>query len=230
MIITFGHSKGGVGKSTLLSNLAVRFAEAGDSVLIVDADPQNSIAQWAEFRRDSEAAPSITCFQRTGRVAKDLNDIETKYDVVLVDTGGRDAIELRSALPVSDLVVVPVIASHFDVWAAARMVEIVESARDLNPRLEVLLVSNCAETHPSVHDTEDARGLLASEFSEFALASTVVHSRRAFKRAVEFGLAVHEAPPSKLYSGRWRVDTKAAEETSRLAEEVVQILSGNNGA
>ena len=47
-IIAVGGRKGGVGKSTIVGNLAAEFARMGRSVAVLDADPQHSLATWAE--------------------------------------------------------------------------------------------------------------------------------------------------------------------------------------
>src|ERR1035437_1131485 len=54
-IIAVGGRKGGVGKSTIVGNLAAEFAAMGRSVIVLDADPQHSLAAWAA---QGESIPS----------------------------------------------------------------------------------------------------------------------------------------------------------------------------
>ena len=51
MIIAIGNQKGGVGKSTLATNLAVSYRHAGLSVIIVEADPSvRTVSLWGQDR------------------------------------------------------------------------------------------------------------------------------------------------------------------------------------
>ena len=53
MILAITNQKGGTGKSTLATNLAVCFARTGAEVLLVDADPQHSALDWRADRPDA---------------------------------------------------------------------------------------------------------------------------------------------------------------------------------
>lgn len=64
MIIVVGSNKGGVGKTTLASNLAVAFASRAQKVVLVDADPQGSALYWGAMRQQEQHSPLITVVQR----------------------------------------------------------------------------------------------------------------------------------------------------------------------
>ena len=71
-IILIGGTKGGSGKSTIATNIAACLAEAGKSVIIMDADVQGTSAKWAERRVNPEinpvALPKVLCVQNSGHV------------------------------------------------------------------------------------------------------------------------------------------------------------------
>ena len=59
MIIVVGCNKGGAGKTTTATNLAVALAMQGNDVCIVDADHQRSAARWHQDREG--CANMVTC-------------------------------------------------------------------------------------------------------------------------------------------------------------------------
>lgn len=62
-IITLTTQKGGAGKTTLATALAVAAQEAGEKVVMIDLDPQRSLLTWAEARADD--TPHVEAFRWT---------------------------------------------------------------------------------------------------------------------------------------------------------------------
>jgi chromosome partitioning protein len=97
--ILVGGEKGGTGKSTVAINLAVEFAKTGQHVLLVDCDKQQTAADFAERRNVGEREPALIATSvRGSQVKTAVADFSRRYDVVIVDSGGQDSIELRSAM------------------------------------------------------------------------------------------------------------------------------------
>lgn len=92
--IAISQGKGGAGKSFFTVNLAVCFRAAGYKVLLVDADPQGTSADWNEDRdnRGLEAFDSIRMDPED--LFTELDEHSEKYDFTVMDTGGtlNDAI------------------------------------------------------------------------------------------------------------------------------------------
>ena len=62
MIIAVGGTKGGTGKSTVSTNLAVILAASGRDVLLVDADDQGTAGDFTTMRNQSrEDGAGYTC-------------------------------------------------------------------------------------------------------------------------------------------------------------------------
>ena len=94
MIITIGHTKGGVGKSTISANLSVCFALDKKKVLLIDADIQgSSMAFRASRTKEDIKAMAIT----KPTLHADLKDFST-IDIIIIDTDGRDRGVFRSAI------------------------------------------------------------------------------------------------------------------------------------
>ena len=194
MIVLVGGEKGGTGKTTLSTNLAALRAASGADVLLVDTDRQGSASFWAATRDEADGLAPVPCVQVFGKgVARQVADLAGRYADVVVDAGGRDSVELRSALVVADRLFVPVQASQFDVWTLEQMDGLVEQAQAINPGLRASVVLNRASTHPRVREADEAAALVA-DFEHLDGGGVVARDRIAYRRAAAGGLGVGEAP------------------------------------
>lgn len=196
MILLIGAEKGGVGKSTLATNLAVHLAKEGGDVVLVDTDTQTTAARFVERRGDAGHQPAVQCVQKTGDVAAALRDLDKRYQVVIVDAGGRQSRELRTAAAVASLLLTPIRASQADLETLPTMNELVGLAKSFNPTLEAYAVLSMAPSNPTIREVEDARELLA-EFDQLMLAETVIRDRKVFRDALLAGKGVVEMDNSQ---------------------------------
>ena len=124
MILGVLNQKGGVGKTTLSVNIAASLARTGARVLLIDADPQGSALDWAAAR-DGEPLFSVVGFPRP-TIHKEIAQLGLGYDHVVIDGPPRVTDLARSAIMASDVVLVPVQPSPYDIWATADLVELVK--------------------------------------------------------------------------------------------------------
>ena len=114
-IILVACQKGGSGKTTTTVNVATELARLGHDVLIVDCDKTTkSSTTWAQDRAQDDSLPRVHAIQKTGNVREALKDLATRYDYVVVDAPGHDSQEMRTAMTVADLMVIPTRPSQFD--------------------------------------------------------------------------------------------------------------------
>lgn len=213
MIVVVGGTKGGTGKSTIVTNLiAIDIGKGHDSIL-VDADKQGSAAAWSEVRDQSASSLArVPTVQKYGKgLVNELKELARKYKNVFVDAGGFDSEELRAAIVAADLLLIPVRPAQFDVWTLPKIIQIAQQSQIYNPNLHFLFVVNGAHTSPNVKDADDVLELLGDEVS---VCKTVLHHRRAYAKAPMQGMAVTEMP------GKER-DPKALDEMMSLYEEVI---------
>jgi len=110
--------KGGIGKSTIVGNLAGEFAAMGRSVILLDADPQHSLAAWASqgegaLSRSVEKVKPDTAAALEAKVHK----VQKSADLILIDTPpGIPEIGYQAAL-VADLVLLPCGPSPLELFA-----------------------------------------------------------------------------------------------------------------
>lgn len=124
--------KGGVGKTTIVAHLAGVLAELGHSVIVLDTDPQASLAAWAGLGDGTGLLSRVVERVATNNVERFRATVETasrRADRVLIDTPpGFDEPALLAAL-VADLVLIPSTPSPLDMLAARDALVIAEDAR-----------------------------------------------------------------------------------------------------
>ena len=212
MIIVVASVKGGTGKTTISSNLAVIRAQNASDVLLIDADTQKSAFDFSVVREEEGHQPEITCTAITGKsTGSELRKLEPKFDDIIVDVGGRDTSTLRSALLVADVLVVPFLPSQLDAWALDLMNTLIGEVIQLNQKLRVIPILNKVDTNPRVALTEDA-STFAEDLENIDFSNINIGYRVAFRRSVADGLAVTELKNRK--------DAKAILEIKGLYEEV----------
>lgn len=128
IVLTVANSKGGCGKSTLTLNTAIGYARQGKRVLIVDADgEQGTLRKWP--RSMDIGNPTVIACSASDvidTVARHIGD----YDVVLIDTAGRDERMMAAILDISDILVSPVKPAHQDLLELGRFIRVAR-ARDV---------------------------------------------------------------------------------------------------
>ena len=130
IVLSWLNQKGGVGKTTLSIHVATALSRAG-TVLLVDADPQGSALDWQEQRAADGAFPVIGLAKT--RLHREIPVIGRHYDWVVIDGPPRANDLAKSAIAASDLVLIPVQPSPFDVWAAQDILTLVEECAVLKP-------------------------------------------------------------------------------------------------
>jgi chromosome partitioning protein len=164
-------SKGGCGKSTLVTQLASHWAQAGQRTAIVDADKQHSSFHWAELRPDN--VPGVLALEG-GR--RGLQRVPDDTQQLLIDTpAGAGERELEPYLELANVLLVPVLPSSFDLDATLRFLDELKAINRIKRgKLPVALVAN--RLKPWTHASQDALTRLAEE-SPFPIAAQLRDSQ-----------------------------------------------------
>ena len=191
MILVCGGIKGGSGKTTIATNLAVIRAGAGKDVLFVDADEQESATIFTAIRkRDHIEKPQYTSvILRESQLRSEIERMQTKYDDVIVDTGGRDTRAQRACLSLADILILPFNPRSLDIWTIENVEKLLEDMRTVNPELRAVSFLNRAD--PVGSDNQESRDIL-SEVDGIEFAGVTVVNRKSFGKAVALGLSVTE--------------------------------------
>jgi chromosome partitioning protein len=188
----------------MATNMAAMLTLQERDVLLLDTDRPGTASFWATVREDTEIEPRIACVQKFGKgLASQVRNLADRYDEIVIDAGGRDSMELRYSLGVSDRAYIPVQPFQFDIWTIRQMDDLVEIAQGLNENLQAFIVLNRVSTNPAVREDQETRDFLKEEdFQNLALVNAILRDRIAFRKSGRDGLSVV----------KWKQDKKAAKE------------------
>ena len=213
MILLIGGEKGGAGKSTIACNLAAFLAYQEQDVLLLDADPQKTSSTWI-YRRNlikEQKLPQIQSAEKTGDIYNTVMDFSKRYKFIIIDSGGRDSKELRSALIACDVFYTPIKPSQIDIDTLGKMNELVEHAIALNKKLKSVALITHAPTNPNMDDKKETEEIL-KKMPNFASSNISITYRSSYWRTMGRGLSVLEY-----------LDDKAKNEILSLGSEVFSL-------
>lgn len=208
-VLTVAQQKGGSGKTTLAVQLAVQFASEGKSVAVLDTDPQGSLGRWfmeRHARMGDEAGMDFGTSSAWG-VTYECEKLARDHDIVIVDTPPKIDSDLRPALRIADLVLIPVTTSQLDVWA-------VEGLQQMADREDCASLVVMNRVPPRARLTAEITG----EIDAAGLTRAAQHlgNRIAYAEALGQGKAASEL--SRSGPAATEVSALAAEVTGRLRE------------
>ncbi len=204
--------KGGVGRSTIATNLAAVFSEKKPTALI-DCDlPQGTSASWYAVRKAEFTPANLTLatVHNYRELVDRARELARDHRYIVIDAPPRIAEMTRAIIVMSTLCLVPLGASAAEIWSTADLLRTIEAARKYRPGIDVRIVWNRyrARTREAVDLSEAARKELGLKE-----LNTRLGYRVAYSEALARGLAVNE----------W-LDRNAHEEIMALAAEVKDIL------
>ncbi len=208
-IITVAQQKGGSGKTTVAVNLAVALRGRGHSVALVDTDPQGSMGRWFMERLQTGGGEDEGLEFSTSSAwgaSYESEKLKKRFDFVIIDTPPKIDSDLRPALRVADLVIVPVASSHVDLWATEGVLDL---ARREKASVLVVLNRTKSNTRLGVEIAEKTADLGAQ------VMETQLANRVAYAETLGLGQGASEKPRA----------TPARAEIEAFTDEILQTLS-----
>jgi chromosome partitioning protein len=207
-VVAFVSLKGGAGKSTLASSVAVTAHLHGARVVVCDLDPLQSLVKWSRARKSQdipvhavepdELAPLLSRLRRAGA------------NLAVVDTPGANHRCCDAAIRAARLCVLPTRPNALDLWASEATLARVKAARTEY----AFLLNQCPPAQQSARVARGARAL--AEMG--ALLTPMVSARVDYQEAVRLGLGVSELKPNSI----------AAREMAELWQSLSRRLRGGD--
>lgn len=181
--------KGGVGKSTVATNLAGYFACQGERVMLGDIDRQQSAREWLRLR--NPALPHITTWElEADKPARPPRDT---HRVVLDTPAGLHGKKLAHVLRLVNRVIVPLQPSIFDILATRHFLDVLLEEREIRKQHAFVAV---------IGMRVDARTRAAGELDRFldSVGLPVLSYLRDTQNYVQVaahGLTIFDLPQSR---------------------------------
>ena len=192
-VLALASQKGGSGKTTLSGHLAVQAQLAGAGpVVLIDIDPQGSLADWWNEREADYPAFAQTT---VARLASDLEMLRQQgFKLAVLDTPPTITMAIQSVIAVAELVVIPTRPSPHDLRAVGATVDLCDRAGK-----PLLFVVNGAT--PKAKITYEAAVALSQHGT---VAPVTLHHRVDFAASMIDGRTVMEVDANSRSAGEVR--------------------------
>jgi chromosome partitioning protein len=180
------NAKGGCGKSTLATNLASYYADAGYAVALADYDPQRSSLDWLDRRPENRAEITGIAGFEDG-----LKHVPRSADMVIIDAPARShGKELTDLVRHAETIIVPVLPSTIDMQATDRFIKELKAVGKVERKqAKIGVVANRVREYTLIFDELD-------EYLTKLRVPYVATLREAqnYVRAYTRGLGIYELP------------------------------------
>lgn len=192
--IAFVTQKGGAGKSTLASSIAVAARRAGERVFIIDLDPLQSLVKWSQAREAADVpVEHVPC----AKLGKALAALEKKgVTLVVIDAPGADSENSDAAIRAADLCIIPARPNVFDLWAS----ELTRASIKDKKKDYAFLLNQCP---PAQQNSRVEQGVQTLQ-TMGALLTPLISSRVDYQEAARLGLGVSELHPDGVAAQEMR--------------------------
>lgn len=215
LIITLAHQKGGVGKSTLATNLRGYFAGGGYKAALVDIDPQGSVSKLVRtFASQEGREPEHIIERGSFKDYAELLKLLEAYDIAIIDTPPYLSKELEDVFEITNMVLVPCKASPLDFLAIGDTLDLIREAK--LKRKELIAAVVMTMTITGTDFTSSIRKEL--EKTEFPVLKTEIGNRVAYMRSL---LRANTVLGDE--------NRKAWDEVESLGKEIISLLQKNYG-
>jgi chromosome partitioning protein len=178
--------KGGSGKTTIATHLALAAHLRGLDTLVVDLDPQRT----AEYVLSARAEPGPVCLGTTGAklMSAKFAAVGLKKQLMIIDTPAGAPEEVGEALVLADYAVLVVRPTLIDLSGLARTLVI---ARRLE-KPSCVVVTQAPFSREGIEPPLVKRALRGLDYMKAPVAPVIVRARAIYQTALETGRSAEE--------------------------------------
>jgi chromosome partitioning protein len=206
--------KGGTGKSTIATNLAVWLTKRGRDVLLVDTDGDGEEGTATRFcyvrierLRQQQQLLDFTAVQLAGQALyTQIIRQKSKYSDIVIDVGARETTSQRAAWAAADVILVPIQPRDFDAWSLGRSEKLIQEIRAARADSSIRAYTFLSRADPNGPENRDCEAFL-QESKHLTYLDVRVSDLKAICRAGAQGMGISEYKP---------VDRKAIRQIDQL--------------
>lgn len=217
-VIAFVSPKGGVGKTTATLTLASELAfQTGETITIIDADPNYPFKRWASLDRKPESV-QVICDQSEETILDNIERAKQNSKAVLIDLEGTKNMRVTYAVSKADLVIIPVQGSILDANEAAEAIKLVKrTEKGFGRKIDYAILFTRMPAALLTRNFMDISNQL-KEASIQVLGAQLIE-REAFKTMFSTGRCLHDLSDTQV-SGLKKAKDDAAEYAHSVLERI----------
>lgn len=213
--ISIGGLKGGSSRSTTAVQLSTYFAHLGKSVLVIDTDTNQSVAQWSGLRPDDLPEVTVVGMMDNRQLSRNFKKLQANYDIVIIDGSPTMSEKASYIILLADLLILPTPISGFDIWAQEKFIDRYLEAQTIKGK-DIPAYFLLAMYNPRVN--------LHREFREELKAYQEEYNIGTLKSYLEYRISYRLATIQGKSGYEWN-DPKAKIEVKELGDEILKILN-----
>ena len=178
--------KGGSGKTTLATHLAIAAFLRGYETLLADADPQGSACEVLKARRG--AGPAFAPTTGAGLLGLQIGSVRGGVEALIVDTPAAVEAEISHAVVLADLSLLVIRPTFLDIAAAVRTSDLVRRLR----RPALIVLTQAPPARAGVEPPAVKQALEALRYMRLPVVPAIVRSRAVYQSALASGRSAEE--------------------------------------
>lgn len=195
-VIAFANPKGGAGKTTAALLLASQLAARHAQVIIIDADPERWISQWAQLPGKPDSIEVISDVTEDS-ILDCIEDAARRTQFVIIDLEGTASLMVANAVGMSDMVVIPTQGGSMDAKGAAKMIRLIHNQERMVRRA---IPHGVLMTRTSAAFASRAMKNVRAQLDRAGINvfTTPIVERAAYRDIFDYGGLLSDLPPEQV--------------------------------